>query len=431
MQRLDYAEFRRFFASAQIRLRGTSQAKTAIGKLLQKLAPRDTDKEALLGAAYEAASIARPAAIRTAAENLSKGIAGEEHAWVFYYWLHWSENEPTGRKEIDRALLEGKTFEEVSRRAVVPWLQPRLHYPEIQTLGAEAESHAGAVSWLNPMVSDALSFFGRDEELAALDDFVRAGDTFLLWALSGPSGAGKSRLAVEWLRSLRERHPGWNVGFLTTELVTTWKEVDGQDWSRWTPRQGTVIVVDYLHLFSDDVRQIIRRFLNLKGGDATSARVRLLLIDHVVPNNLHDLWADPRFLGISARGALDADKDALIFRDRPLLLQAKEQPRAFLKEVMANAVSLFKGEAQDTEIEYALDELQSVEGAWAPLFAALRGRALALASSSRFSDRRELIRTYLDSDNRLPWRQTNPEKTAEGLWAGLFVAVSTATRGVS
>nr|WP_306266980.1 ankyrin repeat domain-containing protein [Pararhizobium sp. IMCC3301] len=317
-----------------------------------------------------------------------------------------------------------------------PSSEPPLYLPEQETLSQDKSN------WLDPTVVDALPFVGRDKEMRTLNDFVLKEQGFGVWALSGPSGAGKTRLLNHWLHEFSEKSAFksdgkriWNFGFLNQIVKSNWNG----DWSTWEPEFSTLIVIDYIHLFTADIRSLFARW----GGSANTLppkkSVRLLLVDHIFPDNLNELRRDPRFGGIIDSHVDLNKKRKLFFNERPLFLQKEQQSETDLQSIICRASDIFQADGEDKSLDKinlkaAIEHLENTEGAWCPLFAALKGYAIAKGElSDAFGNRRDLIDYYLDSSNRLPWKSLpegmNPDEHGE--WIGCLIAAASALRGVS
>lgn len=284
-------------------------------------------------------------------------------------------------------------------------------------------------NWLNPFVEDGIPFVGREHEQASLTEFATCEDIFRIWAVSGPSGAGKTRLVTHWMRAFQKRQrqqgsdePDWSLGFL--------RESERDQWNDWSPAAPTLIVIDYISLFKDDIEALIRRFSVSEPDGEPLYSVRLLLIDHIFPADLADIVRDPRLKHITTRGVDWDDRQSMFFCERPLSLAEQDQPEPSLAIIMKLGAKQGGDVPSDDIVTSAMVELRETVGAWCPLFAALRGRALATDSALRFSERRTLIQYYLDTTNRLPWSGRTPGDQQDGLWTGCFIAVATAFRGV-
>jgi hypothetical protein len=123
---------------------------------------------------------------------------------------------------------------------------------------------------------------GRTTELARLMAFASGNERFQWHWLTGGAGTGKSRLALEWLRVLRD----WDVGF-----VRGGANVD--DVAMWQPRRSTALVIDDAGERTEAVLGIIES-LGAR-SDTLAYPVRALLLDRSVPSQLEKLGQESRF----------------------------------------------------------------------------------------------------------------------------------------
>ena len=299
--------------------------------------------------------------------------------------------------------------------------QPPLWLPDSDYLNHDKSN------WLNPSVINALPFQGRVEELKQLTDFATSESNFQVWALSGPSGAGKTRLITKWMRDFESKQNNsensqhqWNIGFLDQRTQATWKN----NWETWIPEKPTFIVIDYIYKSQEIIDQLINRW-RPPNDEKLPFPVRLLLIDHIFPQNLENLLDDPRFRSISSGGVDWENKKKLFFSNTPLELDSETHSKEHLSAIMESAAYLFGAKLNENAIKDGLNELETTTAAWCPLFAALKGYAFAKDAKSKFGDRRDLIKFYLNTTNRLPWFADNDEEKAIGLAVGCFVSVAT------
>ena len=116
----------------------------------------------------------------------------------------------------------------------------------------------------------SVPFLGRDQELAALDEFLTADRErpFVWWLVTGSGGTGKTRLARELC--LRARRQGWRAGFMPSGF-----EVDVSAIDAWCPRTPTLIVADYVTKRVNEIRKLATRLGRRDGLPP----LRLLLLE--------------------------------------------------------------------------------------------------------------------------------------------------------
>ena len=273
-------------------------------------------------------------------------------------------------------------------------------------------------NWLNPFNLTSIPLKNRDAELDRLRAFADGPAPYQLWALIAPSGAGKTRLAAEWMLEYREER-GWNVGFLDNP--------EPGIWTGWQPSANTLIVIDYIHNYGRAIKAILDRCENLSSdGALESLEVRILAIDHVFPERFTDILGySPWNQVFESRIDLDARKEVFYEKDQLRLTEAQDR-NSVLRQIVAHVGG--KLPDGDRRLDAAMETLNKMEDAARhPLFAALIGDAIRNGRDDyRTWTRLQLVEYYLDSKNRLPWKQ---EKNPVGFWIGALVAAATIRDG--
>ncbi len=301
--------------------------------------------------------------------------------------------------------------------------QPPLYLPPAEFLDDNKSN------WLNPSVENALPFIGRVDELNHLTAFATDGGSFQVWGLSGPSGAGKTRLITKWMREFSEEQSNvgieWNIGFLDQSAMHLWKN----NWEEWLPEKPTFIAIDYIYKSQKIIAEMFHRW-RPPHDNKLPFPVRLLLIDHILPDNLAELDKHPWLKAITTGGTDWANKKRLFFSPEPIKLLNDTHNEDDLVDIMKSAAGIFGKQLKGMEISEGIDVLKNTTAAWCPLFAALKGYAFATGAKSKFGDRRDLITYYLNTTNRLPWKDNEKTDAARGLVTSYFVAVATLLRDV-
>ena len=138
-------------------------------------------------------------------------------------------------------------------------------------------------------------FRGREQELAALEDFLSHPRPFAWWLAVGSGGAGKSRLALELCLRHRDR---WQAGFL--EQPSTPRRWDMGTVRNWQPRQPTLIVVDYALACPKQTRDLILTLARCT--DRLAQPVRVLLLERA-----WNTWLEQQLYPSSSdRGEMEA-----------------------------------------------------------------------------------------------------------------------------
>jgi hypothetical protein len=362
--------------------------------------------------------------------KIRAGEREQEFVLAIYYWFHiHAENSEFAKKIDDLVFRIYPQIEEKIRELIANTHHAKaIGSPQkesnnnVRTETASQPDHSKrninlqiptltAEEWLNPLNQQAIPFIGRELELAQLDEFASTPEPFKIWAIVGPSGAGKTRLSLQWMLKSFQIHD-WDKRILKME------DRGADYWGVWTPSCPTLIIIDYMFGFAETIQVIIKR---CRGG--LPHKVRLLVIDHVFPDDLRNLLSDQRW-GFSESGAGFDVIQTLFFKKNPLDLRAPLDQEQIIHSILKQ---LSGHDILDKSIEEAKRYLRETENAWHPLFAALVGDALKNGKPYHTWNRRDLIYYYLEGHERLPWKR----KDSDGQWAAAFIAAATARRGVS
>jgi ankyrin repeat protein len=386
-------------------------------------------------------------------KRLGRGNLDHDFALSIYYWFHVFEDEIWG-KRIDEQIVQETPDK--------PDLQKQLEVivSQIKTNGLvdqiEDENKSDDIDFDDWEIDEFLDsrnpigipFFGREEELEALNNFAKVDKNFLFWAVIGPSGSGKTRLINSWKQALYKN--GQTSAIKNWELLPIRAKDKKIQWSDWEPKKNTLIVIDYVYGYEETLKAIIKRGQEARGFKS-NLKVRLILIDHVFPDKIGG-FSDWKRWGLDQIHENDLKQSSLeklfyngkggeplrlselspnqdkIIRDILTHLAGEDTPQNTIEEALRYLKMLSKGK----------DEDKNKPGkAWTPLFAALVGHSLRHKQDYRATDRRKLIEYYLKGYQKLPWHRTpSTENFAkgqfrlEGAVAGVWIAAATARRGI-
>lgn len=384
--------------------------------------------------------------------DLSRGKGNIIFAYAVHYRLHMytNDDERGFADEIDTKVF-GKPLHQsglvVFERIAVA-LEPTAPFKWPDHVSEEDARREDAPEgiWLNPHNHHSLPLSGRDEEWRLLDDFINHGRHFLVGALVAPSGAGKTRLVSEWMTQYMAKYDdsGWDAGFVDSRDASRWREGQGDDQEEWNPTKNTLIIIDYTYNYSEVMGAIFNRF-----KDGSPKTIRLLILDHLLPNQLH---SDIAWRGISSdAGGFDTDGDAF-FRPFPIVLKPEADNSILLRDVIAWSAdrNREKGYNRDSPVVVnaaealmeignvstespTADQIRTRDSIRHPLFAALIGQAVGENPDQKFTGwtRRDLITRYFERTQRIPWQLDERNKYAEtlGPWVGCYVCTATLLRG--
>ena len=385
------------------------------------------------------------------------GVDTVHYAVALHYRLHmyYGAEDRELADDLDREVFSRSTFEAAVGEPVFtfeadsyydppPMEAPMSHPPYISAKQAEDALAADADHsiWLSPHNHFTIPLKGREKETARLDVFMRHDAPFRILPIIAPSGAGKTRLISEWMKPYSARfdpETKWEAGFLVSDRNEHAR--DPEPWKTWEIKKDTLIVIDYTYAFDEVVKAIADRALGRTEG--RQLKVRLIVVDHVMPKVLQDDFLWGRIAG-GNRAALD--RFQATYLDKELPLEAEDDASAMLRSIIAAAARVGGHEVHDSVVSDALTQLDRMgreqgdrDSVRHPLFAALLGRALRRSSTKPdFATwtRRDLVEQYFSGKDRLPWLgerngQSDPDRTSQGLYAGALVSAATLRRGIN
>ncbi|MCK5556233.1 MAG: ankyrin repeat domain-containing protein, partial [Alphaproteobacteria bacterium] len=379
-----------------------------------------------------------------------------DFAFAIYYWFHAFVEDEIYANEIDSKILEVYSKSELGLELEqelqsVKTLIKQKNIDELVKTGRHSELQDGnkqtfkkiedeehgksldqigrskildyttTSDWLSPYNSFAIPFTGRQKEIESLNRFAKDKAAFKLWAIIGPSGAGKTRLAVHWTNK-SEDIASWDKIILETHNSN---HMNPEYWSEWIPDKSIVLVIDYMFNFSEIIPAIVNRCYEFPPQGGLPHKVRLLILNHILPENYKD-WIHDLGTGFNGRsGSQFSQLSPIFFGNNPLNLSeidSKDQ-----NKIIHNIITELAGsEVQSGAVEKAKKYLHSMNEAWHPLFAALVGHALKENQDYHQWSRIDLIHHYLTGNERAVWQKEGEE----GQWAACWIAVATARHGV-
>ena len=402
-----------------------------------------------------------------------RGDYDENYAFAVYYWFHYFSEEhesifgenyadridslilekyPKLKKELDeiKPQIKEKGFIELKQEPEKRIGSTSTAYEKIENVSKNPDNSKGIngtekrppslettrppirfrptqASKENPFHEAHIKYQGRDKEQEHLEDFVRHKDFLKVWAISGPSGSGKTRLAHQWMQESQAMQ-GWDQIILGSHDRN--RDHKPEFWEEWIPIYPTLLVIDYLYVYTDAFHTILNRCLSLEIQELLPYPVRILLIDHIFPKTLDQLSQDKRMRFSSMR--IDEYKPLFFNNGNPLDLKEIEDRDTIIPLILREAAGV---NVDEKTIQKALSHLKSMEkqGAWYPLFAIITGDSLKRAEQESQNidvtswNRRHLIKYYMSKNTRLLWELDGNE--VDGAYASAFIATATARRG--
>lgn len=238
-------------------------------------------------------------------------------------------------KVIERFLQDAPHLVEQSQATTPPlFSQDNQEHSSGQTVAKKWSGYkpvTGEEKWLDPNNHQQLPLRGRRDEFNRLNEFIEADGQFKVWAIAGPSGAGKTRLVSEW-STTSPKLTGWHCRVLHKEDRA---ESDSDKWVRESSARPILIIIDYMYGFEEVIQKLMKnRF------EATSPKIRLLVIDHVFSEDLHK---DERW-GLTGNQSSFNQNEEYFFKLKPLDLRQTQE--GIIKSIIARRANIDEGSNQ-------------------------------------------------------------------------------------
>ncbi|GAB3770028.1 hypothetical protein GCM10028818_07130 [Spirosoma horti] len=255
------------------------------------------------------------------------------------------------------------------------------------------------------------TFLHRDNEIDKLWQFLNNDNSnkFSWWIVEGPAGVGKSRLSLEFC--LQADAVDIYAGFLEVS------ELENFNWSKWQPDKPTLIIIDYVSSYADDVREMISK-LN-RNVNNINKPVRVLLLEREIRGNWWEGFVNNRDVFASSYNAGEP-KNTL-----QLGAISREDSWKIILEVHRK-----QGKTVGVRKEDALNALSKIDPSGRPLFAFIVGMALAEGEEIKNWNIHDLLKNLLSREEREIWSKSNKWNELGETHKNLVV-LTTLTRSIS
>lgn len=121
-------------------------------------------------------------------------------------------------------------------------------------------------------LNNSIGFWGRDEEIKALNNFLKDDRKILFMSIVGPGASGKSKLVYEFYK--QHRHdPNWAVKYIDKPEIERLLTFDDYSYPK-----NLVLIVDYAGLYARHLGSWLK-YLRSLTDQAFSKKIRLILLE--------------------------------------------------------------------------------------------------------------------------------------------------------
>ncbi|MCD7856997.1 MAG: ATP-binding protein, partial [Clostridiales bacterium] len=129
----------------------------------------------------------------------------------------------------------------------------------------------------------SLGFYGREQEIAELNDFLNRNEDILWMAVTGDGGVGKSKLLYHFCAQVNDR-PGWKTVWLSTNSSKRLNE-----YRSWDYPQRLLVVADYAGEMAEQLGDWLSH-LSEVAPSCRPERLRLILLEREPLGQVTPLW---------------------------------------------------------------------------------------------------------------------------------------------
>ena len=199
-----------------------------------------------------------------------------------FYRKRLSENE----RYLLRAILSSKTeimsyFDMLSRKAIDSLHSIENDLTKLKNDGSFSEildsvddmvtESKNTFHYLN---SQMVKLYGRDSQLALLNEFLDSSSNYSFCVITGPGGIGKSKLAFSFMQQQKKYRTDWNMCFVNNSILSKMAIC-----KQWNHRSNTLLIVDYAASAAELLHEI---FVKIADNEIRfNYKLRVILLDRV------------------------------------------------------------------------------------------------------------------------------------------------------
>lgn len=139
----------------------------------------------------------------------------------------------------------------------------------------------GSMNTFHYLNSQMIKIYGRNSQLALLNEFLDAPSNFSFCIITGPGGIGKSKLAFSFMQQEKEHRKGWNMHFINDVILSKMANCEV-----WNHNSNTLLIVDYAGTSLDLLH---KSFVKIAEREKCfNYKLRIILLDRVGMTRKYD-----------------------------------------------------------------------------------------------------------------------------------------------
>lgn len=143
-----------------------------------------------------------------------------------------------------------------------------------KVLEAAGDIAVGSMNAFHYLNSKMINIYGRDSQLALLNEFLDSPSNYSFCVITGPGGIGKSKLAFSFMQQEKEHRRDWKMCFVNDSILSQMANCE-----KWNHNCNTLLIVDYAGTSLD---QLHKSFVKIAEHERCfNYKLRIILLDRV------------------------------------------------------------------------------------------------------------------------------------------------------
>ena len=148
----------------------------------------------------------------------------------------------------------------------------------LESVGDVAAGSTNAFHYLN---SQMIKIYGRNSQLALLNEFLDSPPNYSFCVITGPGGIGKSKLAFSFMQQEKDHRKDWNMCFVNDSILSKMANCE-----KWNHNSNTLLIVDYAGTSLDLLHKIFVKIAECQSF--FKYKLRIILLDRVGMTKKYD-----------------------------------------------------------------------------------------------------------------------------------------------